>query len=347
LNYNGFDGVSQIEPGLQPAVAPGGQLKHMLPLRRPGTFFADTRLLGDRLARPSTVFGLVIADDTEPKTDRDELFLVEDWRIDAGGDALAPGKDARNAAPIYTVNRKPSADITLPANGRLRLRIINGCQRAIIALKIADLDVRVMAIDGLPAEPFLARNGQLLIAPGSRIDAFIDAARPAGSISAITLFDGVTATPVGRILVSPEPPIRPAPLPAAPAFSSAGLPTRIDLQSALRADVVLGESAPWVTPVTFSAAGKPAFQAKRGRNVVLTVSNPAKTPGTFHLHGHHFRLLDRLDDGWKPFWLDTLAFDTGQIQRIAFVAEYAGQWLMEFIPSDWSSLRRIQRYTVE
>ena len=36
----------------------------------------------------------------------------------------------------------------------LRLRIINGCQRAIIALTIPDLDVRVMAIDGQPAEPF-------------------------------------------------------------------------------------------------------------------------------------------------------------------------------------------------
>ena len=49
----------------------------------------------------------------------------------------------------------------------------------------------------------------------------------------------------------------------------------------------------------------------------------------FHLHGHHFRLLDRLDDGWKPFWLDTLAIESGQTQRIAFAAEHAGRWLME------------------
>ena len=45
----------------------------------------------------------------------------------------------------------------------------------------------------------------------------------------------------------------------------------------------------------------------------------------FHLHGHHFRLLDRLDDGWKPFWLDTLAINSGQTQRIAFAAEHAAQ----------------------
>jgi hypothetical protein len=39
--------------------------------------------------------------------------------------------------------------------------------------------------------------------------------------------------------------------------------------------------------------------------------------------------LDRLDDGWKPFWLDTLAIEPGQTQRIALSAEYAGCWLIE------------------
>jgi hypothetical protein len=54
----------------------------------------------------------------------------------------------------------------------------------------------------------------------------------------------------------------------------------------------------------------------------------------FHLHGHHVRLLDRLDDGWKPFWLDTLLIDAGQTQRIAFAAEFAGNWLMGRWPSN-------------
>ena len=56
----------------------------------------------------------------------------------------------------------------------------------------------------------------------------------------------------------------------------------------------------------------------------------------FHLHGHHFRLLDRLDDGWKPFWLDTLAVEPGQTQRIAFLAEYAGRYLIESVATDWA-----------
>ena len=47
-----------------------------------------------------------------------------------------------------------------------------------------------------------------------------------------------------------------------------------------------------------------------------------------HLHGHSVRLLDRLDDGWKPFWLDTLVVGE-QTERIAFVADNPGKWLIE------------------
>ncbi len=61
----------------------------------------------------------------------------------------------------------------------------------------------------------------------------------------------------------------------------------------------------------------------------------------FHLHGHHFRLLDRLDDGWKPFWLDTLAIEPGQTQRIAFAAEHAGRWLLEMMLTDWAAPRLV------
>jgi FtsP/CotA-like multicopper oxidase with cupredoxin domain len=81
--------------------------------------------------------------------------------------------------------------------------------------------------------------------------------------------------------------------------------------------------------------------------VVLTLTNPAAAPAVFHLHGHHFRLLDRLDDGWKPFWLDTLLVDAGQTQRVAFAADAAGAWLVETMTVEWSSPRRVRWFAVE
>ena len=41
------------------------------------------------------------------------------------------------------------------------------------------------------------------------------------------------------------------------------------------------------------------------------------------------RLLDRLDDGWKPFWLDTIMVAAKQTARVAFLADNPGRWLID------------------
>ena len=51
----------------------------------------------------------------------------------------------------------------------------------VIAVKMEGYEVRVMALDGQPAEPFPARNGAMVLAPGGRADAFIDAKARRGS----------------------------------------------------------------------------------------------------------------------------------------------------------------------
>ena len=205
-----------------------------------------------------------------------------------------------------------------------------------------------MALDSQPSEPFSARNGALVLAPGGRADAFIDASAPPGSISSILLHDGKEAHPIARLIVSHEPPLRDAALPAAPPLPSNGLPALLDLRGAQRFDVTLGAlQAGWVTPANFASLAAPAFRAKAGRTVVLALTNRSQTAAAFHLHGHHFRLLDRLDDGWKPFWLDTLAIESGRTERIAFAAEHAGRWLMETMATDWAAPRLVRWYSAE
>ena len=205
-----------------------------------------------------------------------------------------------------------------------------------------------MALDGQPSEPFLARNGAVVLAPGGRADAFIDATLAPGAVSSILLHDGTEARPIARLVGSREPPVRAAPLAAASPLPSNGLPDRLDLKSALRVDVPLsGPQAGWVAPASFTASAAPKFKAKAGRIVVLALANRADKAAVFHLHGHHFRLLDRLDDGWKPFWLDTLAIEPGQTQRIAFAADTAGRWLMESTAADWAAPRMLRWYLVE
>ena len=349
LNWHGLDGAPVADPlAARAPLSPGAKETFVIPLRHAGTFMCDLRLFGDGQARPSPARALVVAENEPVAVDREQAFLIEDWRLKPDGTAIAPGIDPKDTMPLYTVNGLTTPDIPTRTNERLRFRFINGCQRNVIALKMEGYNVRVMALDSQPAEPFLARGGAFVLAPGTRVDAFIDATAPPGSTSPILLHDGKEARPIARLVTSSQPPLRDAALPAAPPLPSNGLPNRLELQNALRIDLTLGGSkADWVTPGGFANSAAPAFRTKTGRTVVLAVTNRGDIAEVFHLHGHHFRLLDRLDDGWKPFWLDTLAIEPGQTQRIALSAEYAGRWLMETMATDWAAPRLVRCYIVE
>ncbi|OAF17869.1 multicopper oxidase family protein [Bradyrhizobium neotropicale] len=347
--WYGLDGQSAAEPLLgRSAVTSGGTETSIFSMPHAGTLMADLRLLDDGMKQPVRPLPIIVQEAEPPVADRDELFLVEDWRLAADGAAIVPGATGGEIAPIFTVNGKIAPDFTLRANERLRLRVINGCQRAVIAVKFDGVEVLVMALDGQAAEPFTARNGALVLAPGSRADVFLDGTAAPGSATPILLHDGKEARPVARVLTSAEPPLRasrlapPAPLP------SNGLPANLDLKGALRFDVALSAAeAGWSRSSSFAASSAPAFRAKAGRTVVLALKNPTAIATVFHLHGHHFRLLDRFDDGWKPYWLDTLAIEPGQTQRIAFATSAPGRWLIESIATDWAAPRLVRWYAVE
>ena len=343
LDWRGIDGVPAAEPLTTRApLAAGGKEAWQLPLRHAGTFLCDPGLLGDGQARPFRARPLIVLESDKVAVDRDEVLLIEEWRLRPDGTAIPPGVEAKDTTAVYTVNGQTSYELSASANQRLRLRFINASQRTVLAIKLENHDVRVMAIDGEPAEPFPARNGALVLAPGGRADAFVDALVSAP----ILLHDGKDARPIGKLTIAGEM-LRRAPLPPAPALPSNGLPAQLDLRNALRFDLPPGGPTDWGLPANFKASSPPAFRAKTGRTVVLALTNRAAIATVFHLHGHHFRLLDRLDDGWKPFWLDTLAIEPGQTQRIAFSAEHAGRWLIESVATDWAAPRLVRWYAVE
>ncbi|WP_235983842.1 multicopper oxidase family protein [Bradyrhizobium australiense] len=349
LNWRGMDGIPAHSPLMTRApLASGGKATLQLPLRHAGTLLCDSGLLGDAQAQPVRARPLIVRETEPVAIDRDEVLLIEDWRARPDGTVIAPGIDPKNTLPVHTINGQNSIDLSARVNERIRLRVISGCQRSVVAIKLEGLDVWVMAIDGQPSEPFQARNGALVLAPGGRVDTFIDVTMPAGTTSAILLHDGKEARPIGKLVVSSEPPVRAAPLPPAPPLPSNGLPERIELKSATRIDLPLGgPPGDWIRPASFSANAPPAFRARKGRTAVLALTNRAATATVFHLYGHHFRLLDRLDDGWKPFWLDGLAIEPGQTQRIAFVAEHPGSYLIESVATDWAAPRLVRWYAVE
>jgi len=163
------------------------------------------------------------------------------------------------------------------------------------------------------------------LGPGNRIDLFIDTMGDAGAMApllAAPLTDAKAERPIARLVYERGGPARagrrsePLSLPPNP------LPAHIDLRNSLKAELLLANGK------ALDPAGPPLFTVKRGRAVTLAIRNSGSHPHVMHLHGHSFRVLDRLDDGWKPFWMDTLVVGD-QIERIAFVADNPGKWLIE------------------
>jgi FtsP/CotA-like multicopper oxidase with cupredoxin domain len=345
LHWHGLEGDAAAPLTIQPPVPAGASTRFKATLHHAGTLFGDLCLLAEGAAPPSRALPLIV-EETEPQqVDRDEVFLIEDFRLRHDGTAIGAGSDPQGASPLYTVNGLVSPDIAVHSNEQLRLRFINACQRHVIAVKIDGLDARVMALDSQPAEPFLARNGVILLAPGGRADVFVDVTLPSGTTPQVLLHDGKDARTIARLRIEGEIP-RPASRRPAPPLPSNGLPEQLEFKSAQRFELALAGNE-WVSPIRFSTSAAPAFKVRKGRVVVLALVNRAAIATVFHLHGRHFRLLDRLDDGWKPYWLDTLAIEPGQTQRIAFAAETAGRWLIESTATDWAAPKLVRWYSVE
>jgi FtsP/CotA-like multicopper oxidase with cupredoxin domain len=254
--------------------------------------------------------GVLIVDEAQPVlVDRDLLLTLDHGPLASGAHV--------------TLNGAPAADLSVRAHERLRLRVVNAALSRALALRIERHAVWVMAIDGQPAEPFLARDGRVVLAPGNRVDLFVDAALTPGESAQVTIDD---ATPIARLVYESTPPVRaallaePQPLPPNP------LPERLDFKGAQRQDLELQTLMRLPSP---APARPPLFSVRRGRTVVLALANRADTALVVHPHGHHVRLLDRLDDGWKPFWLDTIMVAAGRTERIAFLADNPGKWLIE------------------
>lgn len=342
--WYGLNGPAASDPlrGRAPT-APDATETSILSMPHAGTLLADFRLFEDGLKQPARPLPVIVEETGGVAADRDEILLIEEWRLRPDGTAVPPGRDPKDTTALYTINGRTSFELSAATNERLRLRFINGSQRSVLAIKLESHEVRVMALDGQPAEPFPARNGALVLAPGARADAIVDAATSAP----LLLHDGKEARQVGRLTLVDRPEPR-VPLTAPQPFPANDLPEKLDLKGALRSDVALGApDGGWIRPASFSTASAPAFRAKAGRTVVLALKNPAPVTTIFHLHGHHFRLLDKLDDGWKPYWLDTLAIEPGQTQRIAFAATAPGRWLLESVVTDWAAPRLVRWYAVE
>lgn len=227
--------------------------------------------------------------------------------------------DATMKVPLLTVNGAVSPTIEAPAGGRLRVRLMNASPHFLRAHVVAAAPCYVLAVDGQPTEPFVMKDGRAQITPGGRLDITVDM----GTANPVVLEVETSQLPVQLAILVPVGPgtatgaqtTLPAPAPLA----ANGLPATIPLDKATRYQMNLGGPAKLNAPASLGTVEKDG-------TLVLALENPHDVPVAVQLFGMPARILDGVDDGWKPWWHDAIAVPPKATVRAALVASLPGKW---------------------
>lgn len=339
---NAMEGTGSLT---QDPVPPGGAFDYRFTPPDSGFFWYHPLVLPyAREQQGRGLYGALIIDEPEPpQTDRDLLIMLDDWVLDGKAQIapFGPAAETRRAGTLVTVNSRPAPLIdTLPPAARLRLRIVSVTDARLMVLAFNGAAPVILAIDGQPCEAFEPARRMLPLGPGARFDAMLDLPGEAGAEAQLTLLGDNEPDRVLMIFKTAGEKRSPLP-PIASLAENPLLPRQIKLQAAHRAEIVIEANSPAAPAegpaVPFKLNGAavigfapaPLFTVKRGTPVTLAFINHSAVIQQMRVHGHVMRLLHDLDDGWEPYWRDTVLVPEGKTKHVAFVADNPGKWAIE------------------
>jgi len=338
---NAMDGT----PGVtQPPVAPGETFVYEFTPKDAGTFWFHPHLRASEQVERG-LFGVLVVEDAEPLPySRDEVWVLDDWLIDASG-AIFPEFNTRHDlmhdgrwGNVVTVNGKVGTSLAVKAGERIRLRLVNVANGRVFAPDFGGLETRAIAVDGMYAARPLDPAGYEL-APGNRLD--VDVTIPAalrGQRVAIT--DRFTGRPIvlAEIAVADdvvETPAFPSPARAhVPQWHDAlAEPVRAEYRLNARTGGTFGIE--WtINDEAFDHDGHagdhpPMSVLPAGAFSRVRFTNLSYRLHPMHLHGQFFKLLSRngtpVDE---PHWRDTVLLHAQETVDVGMVPLDLGRWML-------------------
>lgn len=363
---NAMDGVAGLT---QAPVPPGAHFDYRFTPPDAGLYWYHPHVFPQSAAQIGLgLYGLLVVDERDAlQVDQDLLVVIDDWTLDTKGQIVDPETPPRedHVGPLVTVNSKPipGEPIVVRPGARLRLRLVNVCAARIAIITLAGMEALVIAIDGQASEVFPPAGGALPIGPGARFEVILDMPRDAAKTPTLVLRGETEGDqPLLIFLTKGEP------IPARPRISGLPgnplLPTRIPLEKSIKLTLVLGGASPPAKPKQATKpatrenaarektpapepwlwtidghgsdgfSGKPLFRVRRGGAVTLAFVNKTRTAQQMHVHGHVFRVLHDLDDGWDPYWRESILIGPGRTKHVAFIADNPGKWAIESLTLD-------------
>ena len=350
---NAMDGV----PGItQPPIPPGGHFDYAFTPPDAGTFWYHSH--DDSLVQMGRGLAgaLIIDEPAPPAVDRDLLWTIQDWRLEADAQ-IASGFNNRmeiamdgRVGNTVTINGQVPDSLPVRAGERIRLRLMNAAIARIMALRFEGHRPVIVALDGQPCDPHEPADGRLLLGPAMRADVMLDMqGEPGRSYWVVDDFYGGLSYTLVHLSYGAAPPLRRHPSDAPRHLPPNPVP-RPDLASAVVHQVRMqggmmggmggggmmgmGSGAAWaINGQSMTGDGNtkmpPLFRIARGRSCVLDFKNETAWWHPMHLHGHSFHVLRR-DGAPVPHdeWGDTVLVRPREQVRVAFVADNPGDWML-------------------
>jgi FtsP/CotA-like multicopper oxidase with cupredoxin domain len=287
------------------------------------------------------LFGPIIVDEAKtPDVDLDTAVVLSDWNVDAGGqikddfaDPAIGRASGRKGGVVFANGATAPLKLRARPGARVRLRLGSGATARLATVAISGARILIVAVDGQPCEPFEPLANQFPMGPGARFELMFDMPRDLGGSVRLDLRgDAGTADRPFIAIESEGAPVE-ARAESPRLVANPRLPAEIALESAKRCDFTIsgGGSAPFaINGATFiDWAPKPAYVIPRGQPAVFALANKTAVVQALRLWGHVARLLHSMDDGWEPYWRDTILIQPGRSAHVAFVADNPGKWPLE------------------
>ena len=347
---NAMDGVPHLTQ--PPIEANGGRFLYEFDVPDAGTYWYHPHLGSSGQVGRGVYAPLIIEEPKPPAVDRDVVWMLGDWRLDAAArvvenfDSFRDASHAGRIGNTVTVNGAIREAFELRAGERIRLRLVNAANARIFALDFRGHDPVVIALDGHPVEPHRPEGGRIVLGPAMRADILLDAAgEPGRSYPVVDDFYERRAYRLLDLRYAKErmrggragaPPPQLAPNPVAEPELARAERHRIEFGGGMMGNM---PGMGMISGMAWTVNGEPMpdhghdyepiLKLGLGRSYVLDLINDTQWDHPIHIHGHTFRVISR--DG-RPTryreWLDTVLMPPRARAEIAFVADNPGNWMI-------------------
>ncbi len=300
-------------------------------------------------------------------------LIIDDWKISADGKIDESFGDLQAAVGEgrlgnwFTVNGSYLPRIKLPANRPCRLRVFNAANSRRMALQFKGTDPLVVALDGQPIAPRQVGLLGFVLQPGQRLDLVVDAGGGdavlaldiSGDIVEVCYFEREGADGDGALPDNFALPINP-------------IPVNVDLAKARTVPVVIAGGAKgglmsakfknevldlrallergmaWAINGVAGPGGELIGSFAKGETIIMEINNTTQFDQPLHIHGHVWQVIEQggaIQEG-QP-WRDTAVVPQKQVQKLAFVADNPGVWVLQSLVAERVDSGLIASFAIE